>query len=193
MTHALRALLAGLLLATAVSASAAEIGGVAFDERATVAGQELVLNGGGVRTRLLFKVYAMGLYLPSRATSPEAVVSAAGAKRIRIVLLRDLEAKQFADALVEGLQKNHSPAALAALQPSIDALRNALLDMKEAKTGTAVVLDSLPGIGTRLTVDGRQRGVDMADEAFFPALLRIWLGDKPVDGDLKKALLGEAR
>jgi hypothetical protein len=30
----------------------------------------------------------------------------------------------------------------------------------------------------------------MKGEAFYRALLRIWLGEKPVQDDLKKALLG---
>jgi hypothetical protein len=30
----------------------------------------------------------------------------------------------------------------------------------------------------------------MAGEAFYRALLRIWLGENPVQEDLKKALLG---
>jgi hypothetical protein len=28
-------------------------------------------------------------------------------------------------------------------------------------------------------------------EDFYVALLKIWLGDKPVDADLKKAMLGQ--
>jgi hypothetical protein len=46
----------GLALLTAGAAMATEVGGVALEEKATVGGQELVLNGAGIRTRVIFKV-----------------------------------------------------------------------------------------------------------------------------------------
>jgi hypothetical protein len=60
----------------------------------------------------------------------------------------------------------------------------------EAKTGSQVFIDWLPEGGTRLTVNGQVRGSDIAGEDFFKALLKIWLGNKPVQDDLKQALLG---
>ena len=44
--------------------------------------------------------------------------------------------------------------------------------------------------GTTLFVDGVAQGRPMAGEAFYQVLLRIWLGDDPVQPDLKEALLG---
>jgi hypothetical protein len=41
-----------------------------------------------------------------------------------------------------------------------------------------------------MTVDGKPAGAPIAGEDFYQALLRIWLGPKPVQDDLKKALLG---
>ena len=46
------------------------------------------------------------------------------------------------------------------------------------------------GTGTVLSVQGKPMGRPIAGEDFYRALLRIWLGDKPVQDDLKKALLG---
>jgi hypothetical protein len=47
------------------------------------------------------------------------------------------------------------------------------------------------GAGTAVTVDGKAAGQPIAGEDFYRALLKIWLGEKPVQADLKKALLGE--
>ncbi len=52
-----------------------------------------------------------------------------------------------------------------------------------------VLIDFLPGSGTRITFNGAVRGT-IAGEDFSRALLRIWLGENPADADLKKALLG---
>ena len=182
------ALFAGVCIAPAHAA--VEVADVRFDDSVKLGTQTLVLNGAGLRTRFFFKVYAMGLYLPRRADTVSAIQAEAGGKRLRIVTLRDLGADQFIEAMIEGLKKNHSAEDLAAIQPSIDAFRAAMLAVKQAPKGTEVLIDWIPGSGTRLTVDGAQRGDDIPDERFYPALLRIWLGEQPADGDLKKSLLG---
>jgi hypothetical protein len=41
-----------------------------------------------------------------------------------------------------------------------------------------------------MIVNGAPRGKPIAGEDFYRALLRIWIGDNPVQDDLKKALLG---
>ncbi|MDD2669724.1 chalcone isomerase family protein [Zoogloea sp.] len=188
--HLRQALLATALI-IALPAHAADIAGVRFDDKATVAGSELVLNGAGLRTRFMLKIYAIGLYLPKRADSAEAVSTTSGPRRIQIVTLRELTAEQFADALVEGLKKNHSETEFIKLQARADDFRNALLSLKTAPNGSQIRLEWLPGSGTRLSVGNEIRGKDIPGEDFFRALLRIWLGDKPIDQELKNALLGK--
>lgn len=180
------------VLATSLTARAADVAGVHFDDKASLAGSELALNGAGLRTRFMLKVYAMGLYLPKRTDSPDAVAANLGPRRIQIVTLRDLSAEQFADALIDGLKKNHSDAEFAKLQARSDDFRTALLSLKSAPTGTQIRLEWLPGNGTRLSVGNETRGKDIPGEDFYRALLRIWLGDKPADPDLKNALLGKS-
>ena len=81
------ALFAGAVLA-------AEVGGVRLDDKATVGGQELVLNGAGVRTRAIFKVYVGSLYLPAKAdTTPEST------KRISLVRATSTPVKCAASSL----------------------------------------------------------------------------------------------
>jgi len=186
----LRTLLAVLVLVLSTAHAAVDVAGVRFEERTTLADHTLVMNGAGLRTRFMFKVYAMALYLPQAATTPEAVLAATGPRRVRIVTLRELSAEQFVDALIDGLQNNNPPAALGALQPAIATFRDAMLSIGRTPAGTEVLLDWVPGAGTRLTVAGTRRGDDIADAAFYPALLRVWLGERPVQADLKKRLLG---
>jgi hypothetical protein len=46
------------------------------------------------------------------------------------------------------------------------------------------------GGATRVSVDGRPAGEPIAGEDFYRALLRIWLGEHPVQDDIKQGLLG---
>jgi len=189
-TRTSRAFLLALLLACA-PLKAAEVAGVKIEESARVAGADLKLNGAGLRTRAFFKVYAMGLYLQDRQTTAAAVLSAPGAKRVHLRMLRDVDAGEFGKALEDGLKDNHGEAEFRALAPRIAQLVAIMNEMKQAKTGLSIDLDWVPGSGTQVNIGGQPPGKPIAGEDFYLALLRIWLGENAISGDLKKSLLGQ--
>ncbi|HSA90832.1 MAG TPA: chalcone isomerase family protein [Burkholderiales bacterium] len=173
-----------------LSVAAAEVAGVKIDDRTRVENSDLALNGAGVRTRLFFQVYAIGLYLPQKGSTPAAILAQPGPKRVAIHMLRDVGADTFTEALADGIRANHSDAEARALEPRIRELAAIMAELKEAKKGMAIALDWLPASGTVMLVNGSPRGKAISGEDFYRALLRIWLGDRPVQDDLKKALLG---
>ena len=179
-----------LLLLVALPSFAAEVAGVKLEEKEKVATAELVLNGAGLRKRAFFQVYAIGLYLPERKSVVTEVIAATGPKRVAIHMLRDVDADQFSGALADGIRDNHPEAEAKKLEPRVKQLAAIMLDMKEAKTGMRITLDWNPGAGTQVTVQGKPAGAPISGEDFYSALLKIWLGEKPVQLDLKKALLG---
>lgn len=169
------------------AALAAEVGGVRLDDKANVGGQELVLNGAGIRTRAVFKVYVGSLYLPAKASTTPAVL-AKGPRRVQMNLLRSLSADTLVDALVDGLRDNTSETEFAALKAQTDQLVTIMKGFGEVKEGNVVTLDLVDG-GTRIALNGQVKGT-VAGEPFNQALMKIWVGDKPVQSDLKKAMLG---
>ena len=182
--------LAALLSALTLQAHAAvEVRGVKFADTATVAGQTLQLNGAGVRVKVIIDVYAAGLYVGKRDASAAALLSQPGAKSMQIVLLRDLTGEDFAEAMIKGFHKNNTDADVARFQPRLDELRKTMVSFGTVKKGTAIQLNLVPGSGIRTLVDGAQKGADIQGEDFYAALLKIWLGAKPVDDDLKAGLL----
>ena len=176
----------------AAGSNAAELAGVKLDDKIRVspAGLELVLNGMGIRTRFVFKVYVGGLYLPEKKTNANDILSLPGAKRVSITLLRDITAQQFTESLAEGVRNNSSPAEQEALKARVDLLFGIMNALKEAKKGDVILLDDQPDSGVSLTVNGQPQGKPIPGDDFQRALLRIWLGDKPADPDLKKGMLG---
>jgi Chalcone isomerase-like len=175
------------------SASAAEVAGVTLADNVQIAagGPQLVLNGAGLRKRAFFQVYTMGLYLTAKKSGAEEVLSLAGPKRVAIRMLRDVGADQFTEALAEGIRQNHSEAEAKALEPRVRELSAIMAEMKEAKKGMSIALDWLPGQGTQVQIEGKPAGKVIAGEDFYRGLLRVWLGNDPVQADLKKALLGQ--
>ena len=182
-----RVALVALALLLARPAFALEVGGVKLDDMASVNGQQLVLNGAGVRTRVMFKVYVASLYLPAK-TSEAAAVLAKGPRRIQMNLLRTLAPDQLVDALNDGMKENNSEAELAAVKAQTEQLMAIMRSLGEVKEGSVVTLDFVDG-ATAVGFNGATRGT-VSGDAFNAALTKIWLGDKPVQADLKKALLG---
>ena len=130
----------------------AEVAGVKFEEQLLPG--NLVLNGAGLRKRLFFQVYAIGLYLPKKTSSAEEAVASPGAKRIAIHMLRNVGAAEFSEALADGIRANHAEAEAKALEPRVQALAAIMAGLKEARKGMAIVL-AFQGKETQLIVDGR--------------------------------------
>jgi len=188
--------LAAVLIGVAVASAAlaAEVAGVKLDDKVRIApnAPELVLNGAGIRTRFFVKVYVGALYLPEKKTAAADVLALGGAKRVSLAMLRELTAQQLADALNEGFAANNSPADQERYKGQLAELLAVMTALGQAKSGEVIALDFLPDSGTRVLVNGAAKGKPIPDEGFYRAILRIWLGDKPVDADLKRGLLGQS-
>jgi hypothetical protein len=189
-----KALLACATLAVGLSgvfasrATAREVGGVNLPDTATVQGQLLMLNGAGIRTRVIFKVYVAGLYTTQKSQDANAIINATTPRRVQMVMLRDLEADTLNDALQDGLRKNLSAAALAELDAEAKKLGSLMMSIGKAKEGDTIILD-FSQAGVSVQVAGADKDA-IANPKFGSALLRVWLGDQPADTDLKKGMLG---
>lgn len=185
--------LAALLLTSAAAVTWAqplELEGVKLEATSQLGTANLQLNGAGLRTKVFFKVYVAGLYVPQKANTAAQLLAQKGPRRVTITMLRDVDAESFAKALNDGLRDNHSEAQFAAMKSQIDALNANLKAVGEAKKGDVIHFEFVPDAGTRVTVNGAPRGTAIAGEDFFASVLRIWLGEKPVDATLKKGMVG---
>ena len=193
MKHLVKCIFATILfsltLSTPFSALALEVKGVKVDETAQVGGNALVLNGAGVRTKMVFKVYVAALYLTQRQTDANTVISDTGNKRVSMHFLRELSSEKLLHGMNEGFEDNNSAAEIAAIDAQMKAFRQMMTSAKAVKEGDVIVLD-LSSTGTQVNLNGKLLGV-IEGAAFNQALLRVWLGAKPVDASLKKAMLGQ--
>ncbi|RFA26356.1 hypothetical protein CAI21_16825 [Alkalilimnicola ehrlichii] len=176
----------GLLVSFSAQAETVTVRGVELPARIELGGEELVLNGHGIRSRFMVRVYVGALYLPESASAAQTVLGMQGPKRIRLSLLRDVDPETLDEAMNEGINNNLSAEEIAALAPYIEQL-NSLVD--SGNQGDDIFLDYIPGEGVRVSAAGRERGT-IASEELYRALLLIWLGDKPADERLKRGMLG---
>ena len=182
-------MLLSITLSAPFSALALEIKGVKVDETAQVGGKALVLNGAGIRQKMVFKVYVAGLYLTHKQADANAVINDTGNKRVSMHFLRELSAEKLLHGMNEGFEDNNSAAEMTAIEPQMKAFRQMMTSAKAVKEGYVIVLD-YTSAGTSVNLNGKALG-NVEGAAFNQALLRVWLGAKPVDATLKKAMLGQ--
>lgn len=161
-----------------------------FEERISLAGSTLQLNGLGMRAVSIIKGYLAGLYLMAPARTPEAVYSAAGPKRIVMHILLNASTEEFVKAINKGVQRNCSEAEQAALQTQLPPFMAQLRQVGQVRKRDVILMDWLPGSGTQLTVNRKPVGAAVGAGELYTALLKVFLGDRPVDKRLKAGLLG---
>ena len=103
-------------------------------------------------------------------------------------MLRDVGADQMVEALVDGVNQSNPAADAAAVKAQIDQLASIMKSIGQLKEGNVLAFDFVDG-GTRVSLNGAAKGT-IAGDAFNKALTNAWIGDKPVQDDLKKAMLG---
>ncbi len=167
---------------------AAEVAGVRVADSVKVGNNELVLNGAGLRSKLFIKVYVGALYVGQKAATPAAIYDSATPRRMVLRLLRDLDADSLHSALDEGLRNNHTPAELSEMQAQVEQLAGIMKAIGKVREGDTISID-FSSEGVVVSQNGEVRG-KVAGAGFAKALLKVWLGEKPADASLKKALLG---
>jgi len=178
------------LFAIGVSgAQAAEVAGIRVETKARVAGADLVLNGAGLRRMFFTDIYVIGLYVRERTASADSVTDVTGPMRISLTFLREVTAESLVDALYEGVRDNTTAAEFSKLKASADALSAIMLPLQRARKGDIVKLDFIPDAGAQVVMNGTAVGRPVPGRDLYRALLKIWLGDPPVDNALKRALL----
>ncbi|MDX8378559.1 MAG: chalcone isomerase family protein [Gallionella sp.] len=173
------------------SVLAVELAGVKLpdDAHLHLGTSNLVLNGAGVHSRYLFDLYVAALYLKDKKTSAAAVMDYEGDMRIALHLLRTINQQDLFYGLNQGIKKNTTDTERLNMKDELDDFSKILHNFGLIIKGETIEFDYRRGLGTEISVNGNQRG-RIPGRAFYNALLKIWLGDKPVQEDLKLKLLG---
>ena len=184
--------IASFLLFTALNASAARIGDHTFDDRVRLAGSDLLLNGLGLRSVAWLKGFSAGLYLSERVTTPGQALGQSGPKRLQMKMILDVETQEFIKAFDVSLRRNNTEAERVALKARVEQFDRTLAQIGKVRKGDVVNLDFIPGKGLVVSVNGKPQGTPVAGEDLYAGLLKVFIGDRPVDKNLKAGLLGAA-
>lgn len=183
-----RALAIASLLLAASTASALDIAGVKLPDSIPVAGQELKLNGAGIREKWMFDLYVSGLYLTAPTKDAKAIVAADENQSIRLHIISDkITSEKMANATMEGFE-NSLGGKTDALKPKIDDFIATFKE--EIKVGDVFDLTYVKGEGVHVSKNGKEVKT-IAGLDFKQALFGIWLSDSPAQESLKSQMLGQ--
>lgn len=181
----LLALLASVLSGLA-AANPVEEHGAAFARSVQLEGEPLVLTGTGVaRYRIVFTVYAAGLYLPAQ-TQADEVLNGDTPRILEIEYFHDISAEDIIRAANTKLDSQLPAEARARLQPVIDEF-HALY--QQVSDGDRYQMAYIPGTGTQLRFNGELVGT-IGGAEFAAAYFGVWLDpDDPLSKNLRRNLL----
>ena len=189
MTRLIGAFALGLLLISQPTPGM-EVAGIQVPETITLAGSNtaLQLNGAGIRKKFFVSVYVGALYLPDKTADTEAIIiSEAPAAVDMHILHSEISKDKITGGWEDGLSANLDQAELNALRPRLDEFNKLF---RAVRKGEIIRIAYLPGNGTEVRINDKWRGMVPGND-FFRALLKVWLGDKPVSKSLKQAMLGQ--
>lgn len=182
--------LAALIAGTALCLQAAAAPTVhKFDATAQVGGSTLQLNGKGIRYRLVFKAYDMGLYTTKRVSTAAELFALPGPKRLQFTALRELQGTELGRLFLRGISDNTPSQQLTRHTLSTTRLIEVFSGKPKLSPGDTFTMDFMPGKGTQFYIQGQAQGDPVGDDEFFTLILRIWFGDSPADVQLRDALL----
>lgn len=174
-----------LLMTGATAVWAGELAGVTMPDTAQVGGDDLVLNGMGLRKKAFIKVYVAGLYLADRNSDAAAILAEDSPRKTLMNFRYGVKAKQLCDAWKEGLEKN-TPGASSEVKADFETLCGYMADMEK---GEEMAYTYEPGKGTTVEAKGSIMGT-IEGKPFADALWACWVGPEPPGKAFKEGLLG---
>ena len=145
-------------------------------------------NGTGFRKKGLLTLYEGSLYLVNSSADASTIIRSDQPMAIRLQITSGFVSQvKMLDALNQGFQ--HSTVGdTAAIAPKIQQFRQCFSD--PIQKNDVFVMSYIPGTGVLVHKNGTQKGI-IAGREFKAALFSIWLGDRPADKGLRKAMLGK--
>lgn len=169
-----------------ISQAQIEVEGVTMPGTMQLAGSDLVLNGAGMREKVVFDLYVGGLYLNTKSTDAKSIINADESMAMKLhIVSRLVSSKKMVSAVDEGFDAamNGDTSALA---DKIETFKGFFSD--KIVKGNVFDIAYVKGRGSVVYKNGKEIGV-VEGLDFKKALFAIWLGAAPADDDLKAAML----
>jgi len=148
---------------------------------------EPLLNGLAPHLELGQERFIAGLYVESLSNDAASIMKDTGQKRMALhVTAKRLSHRSLRRMWIEGMAINTPSSQLT--KYAKDTVTFAGLFKRKLTKGDIILIDSQPGEGTAVSVNGVELGT-LHTEGFFNVLLRTWIGSVPLSSDFRSQLL----
>jgi hypothetical protein len=164
--------------------------GVTLPRTIEFEGKNLQLNGFGTRSKLWTEVYIQALYLSNLSDNTQDILNSDTNMAIRLQITSSLvTSKKLSKSLQKGILKSIGEENLPKFKTQLDLLEK-LLNREETNKNDNFNLvyasvDKSIWVFKNNILEGKIPGLE-----FKKAFFGIWLGNNPVDEELKNSLLG---
>lgn len=173
-------------------AQAAKLEGQRFDDTLVLSDRTLRLNGLGLRGVAWVKAFVAGLYLAAPSKDTSQILAMQGPKRLRLKVMLEAPSVEMTKSMRRGVRRNEPEAMQARLLERVEVLAKGLDSIGTFRPGDVLDLDFIPGQGTHLVLNGKPLVKPIEGDDFYRAVLKIFIGERPVDKRMKAGLLSGA-
>ena len=162
-----------------------KIGGKILPNQIKAGENTLILNGAGIRKKVIFKVYAGALYLLEKNNNAQTIIQADEPMSVKMhFIFKSVSPEKLIEAWNSGFSKNDT----SNLQNKIDTFNSFFT--KDAKKDDIYDIIYIPEQGTSVYMNNELKGTIQGLE-FKKAVFSIWLGEETDLPKLREAMLGE--
>lgn len=166
-----------------------EVGSVTLPNTVNFGGQELVLNGAGIRKKaMVLKLYSGGLYLGEKSSDAKSIIASDETMAIKLVITSSfVSSEAMSEAVLEGFDAStdgNTAAIASEIKKFITFFKEEIVE------NDTFDITYQKGTGVVAYKNGKELGT-IAGMNFKKALFGIWLGNDPADSKLKNGMLGK--
>ena len=178
-------LLVAFVICANVSMAQTKVGDVTLPNKVTLSGEDMSLNGAGMREKMWIDLYAGGLYTQTKSSDASAVINSDAPMAMKLHIVSGMVSQEkMIGAVTDGFENSSVGKATVADKAAFIKCFNDEITKED-------VFDISYANGvTTVYKNGKEKGT-VAGLEFKKALFGIWLGKKPADKDLKKGMLGK--
>lgn len=176
------------MLSMQLATAQVEVEGVMVPENVSMEGQDMVLNGVGVRSKYFMDLYVGSLFVPAKESNAQKIIDADKGMLIQLDIISGLiTSKKMTESINEGFEKSLKMIT-EDVSKEVTAFKSVFNEEIEKKDNFQFLY--VPETGVKVFKNGKLLKV-IEGHPFKRALFAIWLGDEPADKKLKKKMIGE--
>ncbi len=170
---------------------AAELAGVTLEDKLSVEGQELVLNGIGIRKVTKFgfpiKVYVGGLYTPNKSKDQDEILKMKGAKKIIMQFVLAVDR----DTLLEAFGNSFKGNCVAECEKKSEMFALLKVHIPPVRKGDQMNFIALPDKMIIEVKGANAKRVEMPGAALSTNIIAMFINKvQPPSPELRSGLLG---